>query len=933
MRVHRPTPTEGSEPPAAESPRSQRPAPTASPALPVSAAPTPDAPLTPSSVLQLQRALGNRAVTQLLRSRGLPAQQGGPSQGAPPPGSAPLSQPSEPRPAAAERNLTGLPDALKSGIEHLSGLSLSDVRVHYNSSEPAQVGALTFARGSEIHVGPGQEQHLPHEAWHVVQQKQGLVQPTTTVNGRAINDDPALEADADRHAARLAQVGAEPPVQRLVSHGAPSEPVLQRKIVKVADNGKSSHVAWGGATNNSLPADPEGSRPIVIEVMEGNVDSAQAKVNQIADSAGEHDNRAIMVAINQRADAKDYDAQTGILKGSASPDGYPKLAKDVTALTTVMERRAVRGGSFPMIWSPTDPKVQKGYTFPFLEARARVTLHSGTAALLRDLQNKALAPPLMRSMDADVSNDPLLTGRLTKTGLAHLNDLGRAAYEEYEGPTAKKPAAEGPRVVSGGYNWNMAPRDATFWLGDPGKNKKHKIDKATELALASWNAKWTGSLRAINQTEHAVRVELNKLLSKLVYWPEPNSYMGFEDRLAGARRALEQGERSGQGAQQREMTYYVKGIDPLKGVYLPEIAATKPVKDYFDPLRELIKASDKAAPKPAEIKAYIESIRQTHLNFQIVQDVLRWNGVEKPLNLPAQAKIKELLAGLVTKLTERLQNILSGKFEEEPSGGEEPSEEQDSEEPVKGKGAPEAEDEASDEEDGEGMVTLDEQGAPVVTASPELLAAYIEDLPLSTAFLSVAEGEILAREWDVKAKVFNVRSPDLSGTGVYEDDQHHRYRATEKQTLSDGDCLIHGLSLIASGENATKEVIQDARRLIAARLAAHEHQAALRSQSEDLVRAIVQGVPQHGLGPSVREVLEADRSIGRARHALEKQPKAKEAPKKAPPSKEPAAGAPGQQIGRIVFNVTYNEDGGGEGEGILLFVNGNHYIVLEPVEE
>jgi hypothetical protein len=30
---------------------------------------------------------------------------------------------------------------------------------------------------SEEH-NPGQEQHLPHEAWHVVQQKQGRVKPT-----------------------------------------------------------------------------------------------------------------------------------------------------------------------------------------------------------------------------------------------------------------------------------------------------------------------------------------------------------------------------------------------------------------------------------------------------------------------------------------------------------------------------------------------------------------------------------------------------------------------------------------------------------------------------------------------------------------------------------------------------------------------------------
>ncbi|MGB0839829.1 MAG: DUF4157 domain-containing protein, partial [Chitinophagales bacterium] len=69
-------------------------------------------------------------------------------------------------------NNTGLPDNLKSGIESLSGYSMDDVKVHYNSDKPAQLQAHAYAQGTDIHLGSGQEQHLPHEAWHVVQQKQ-----------------------------------------------------------------------------------------------------------------------------------------------------------------------------------------------------------------------------------------------------------------------------------------------------------------------------------------------------------------------------------------------------------------------------------------------------------------------------------------------------------------------------------------------------------------------------------------------------------------------------------------------------------------------------------------------------------------------------------------------------------------------------------------
>ena len=95
-------------------------------------------------------------------------------------------------------NNTGLPNQLKSGIESLSGHSMDDVKVHYNSSKPAQLNAHAYAQGTDIHVASGQEKHVPHEAWHVVQQKQGRVQPTKQMKGKVnINDDAGLEKEAD----------------------------------------------------------------------------------------------------------------------------------------------------------------------------------------------------------------------------------------------------------------------------------------------------------------------------------------------------------------------------------------------------------------------------------------------------------------------------------------------------------------------------------------------------------------------------------------------------------------------------------------------------------------------------------------------------------------------------------------------------------------
>lgn len=94
-------------------------------------------------------------------------------------------------------NKTGVPDSLLQRAEEKSGMSLQDVRVHYNSPKPAVLQALAYTRGSEIYVGPGQERHLAHELGHVVQQKEGRVRTTTTVNGEAVNDESRLEQEAD----------------------------------------------------------------------------------------------------------------------------------------------------------------------------------------------------------------------------------------------------------------------------------------------------------------------------------------------------------------------------------------------------------------------------------------------------------------------------------------------------------------------------------------------------------------------------------------------------------------------------------------------------------------------------------------------------------------------------------------------------------------
>nr|WP_217651025.1 DUF4157 domain-containing protein [Fibrobacter sp. UWH4] len=114
------------------------------------------------------------------------------------------------RAEAPRPNNTGMPDNLKSGIESLSGFSMDNVRVHYNSSKPATVQALAYTQGTDIHVAPGQEKHLPHEAWHVAQQMAGRVSPTTNINGMPVNDNAALEHEADVMGEKALETNSNP---------------------------------------------------------------------------------------------------------------------------------------------------------------------------------------------------------------------------------------------------------------------------------------------------------------------------------------------------------------------------------------------------------------------------------------------------------------------------------------------------------------------------------------------------------------------------------------------------------------------------------------------------------------------------------------------------------------------------------------------------
>jgi hypothetical protein len=176
--------------------------------------------LTPRDVLQLQSAFGNRAVTRLLAE--VPRREATRAETTAGRATDRIERDgNQPAEALARNRADGnrgdLPDKLKAGVERLSGVSLDDVQVRYNSSAPARVNALAYTQGTEIHLGPGQDRHLAHEAWHVVQQRQGRVRPTLQSEGLAINNDRGLEREADLMGDKAA-VAAQP-AEELVARG------------------------------------------------------------------------------------------------------------------------------------------------------------------------------------------------------------------------------------------------------------------------------------------------------------------------------------------------------------------------------------------------------------------------------------------------------------------------------------------------------------------------------------------------------------------------------------------------------------------------------------------------------------------------------------------------------------------------------------------
>lgn len=215
----------------------------------------------------------------------------------------------------------GLPTGLRAGIEGLSGLSMDDVRVHYNSAEPSKVDAAAYTAHTDIHVAPGEERHLAHEAWHVVQQKQGRVREGTRVGGVPINTDHSLEHEADRMGERAGRLGVR---------AAREAPAPARSAAPSATPVRQLWATWKTGTDSEVKT----SAPLEALVREAKLEHADAKEIKLAKGGGRLFWNVTMTTMQQyRTLVDNVEFYTAVTKAKA--DNILKRGKSLTRSSTL----------------------------------------------------------------------------------------------------------------------------------------------------------------------------------------------------------------------------------------------------------------------------------------------------------------------------------------------------------------------------------------------------------------------------------------------------------------------------------------------------------------------------------------------------------------------------------------------------------------------
>lgn len=294
-------------------------------------------------------------------------------------------------PKQQQPNLTGIPTQMKLDFERRSGLSFDDVRVHYNSDRPAKIGALAYTQGTQVHIGPGQNQHLGHELGHVVQQKLGMVRPDTRhASGVEMNTDQAMERQADLIGKGAVFSGSG---ETLTSKEAPVQlygrPVVQavrhvgeitqeRKTILTRPVGSSSSTEMnlfpsdqeegGQSTQTSDFSLVESKLPtMVFESMGTTKEACFAVYKQTLNYPG---NTICVFGLNQKVDSVSIAQRNAALETIVQSvrNNFNNIAAQ-TDETSYYHMLC----PFPFVWEkPANVNAEDQYKMPFVEARVLV---------------------------------------------------------------------------------------------------------------------------------------------------------------------------------------------------------------------------------------------------------------------------------------------------------------------------------------------------------------------------------------------------------------------------------------------------------------------------------------------------------------------------------------------------------------------------------
>jgi hypothetical protein len=134
---------------------------------------------------------------------------------------------------------TQIPENVQAKMESSFGTSFQGVNIHQNDGGATQMGALAYTQGENIHFAPGQynpdspkgQELLGHELTHVVQQRQGRVAETKQTKGVSVNDNPALEKEADDMGVKAANSTSSGSSIQFKNSGTSPNTVIQHKII------------------------------------------------------------------------------------------------------------------------------------------------------------------------------------------------------------------------------------------------------------------------------------------------------------------------------------------------------------------------------------------------------------------------------------------------------------------------------------------------------------------------------------------------------------------------------------------------------------------------------------------------------------------------------------------------------------------------------